>query len=76
MDSIGKVFESRFARFKNFILIGDFNAEESDTTIKDFYDIYSFKNLITDVTCFKNTDKPKCIDPILTNRNKSFQSSM
>ena len=75
MDSIGKVFESRFARFKNFILIGDFNAEESDTTIKDFYDIYSCKNLIKDAKCFKNPDQPKCIDLTLTNRKRSFQNS-
>ena len=59
----------------NFILIGDFNAEESDTTIKDFCDIYSFKNLIKDATCFKNPDKPKCIDLMLTDRKRSFQNS-
>ena len=46
MDSIGKVLDSLSARYKNFILIGDFNAEESDATIKDFCDIDSFKNLI------------------------------
>ena len=54
---------------------GDFNAEESDATIKDFCDIYSFKNLIKNVTCFKNPDKPKSIDLMLTNRNRSFQNS-
>ena len=68
MDSIGKVIDSLFARYENFILIGDINAEESDTTIKDFCDIYSFKNLIKDATCFKIPDKPKC-------RNRSFQNS-
>ena len=75
MDSIGKVIDSLFARYENFILIGDINAEESDTTIKDFCDIYSFKNLIKDATCFKIPDKPKCIDPMLTSRNRSFQNS-
>ena len=74
MDSIGKVIDSRSARYENFILIGNFNAEESDTIIKDFCDIYSFKNLIIDTTCFKNPDKPKCIDLMLTNRNTSFQN--
>ena len=54
MDSIGKVLDSLSARYENFILIGDFNAEESGTTIKDFCDIYSFKNLIKDATRFKN----------------------
>ena len=54
MDSILKVLDSLSARFVNFILIGDFNAEESDTAIKGFCDIYSFKNLIKDATRFKN----------------------
>ena len=32
MDSIGKVIDALSARYEQFILIGDFNAEESDTT--------------------------------------------
>ena len=75
MDSNGKVLDLLSARYENFILIGDINAEESDTTIKDFRDIYSFKYLIKDATCFKNPDKPKCIDLMLTDRNRSFQNS-
>ena len=34
VDSIGKVIGSLSARHKDFILIGDFNAKESDITIK------------------------------------------
>ena len=75
IDSIDKVIDSLSARYYNFILIGDFNAEESDTTIKDFCDIYNFKSLIKDSTCFKNPDKPNCTDLMLTNRNRSFQKS-
>ena len=75
MESIGKVLDSLSARYENFILIGDFNAEESDTTIKDFCDIYSFKNLIKDATCFNYPYKTKCIYLMLTNRNRSFQNS-
>ena len=52
--------------------IGKVLDSHSDTTIKDFRDIYSFKNLIKDATCFKNPDKPKCIDLLLTNKNRSF----
>ena len=75
MDSTGKVIDSLSARFENFILIGDFNAEESDTTVKDFCDIYGFKNLIKDATCLKILGKPTCIDLMLRNRNRSFQNS-
>ena len=62
------------SRYENFLLIGDFNAEVPDMSIKDFCDIYSFKNLIKEATCFKNPTNPKCIDLMLTNRNRSFQN--
>ena len=48
MDTIGKVIDSLSARYENFVLISDFNGEESDTSIKDFCNIYSFTNLIKD----------------------------
>ena len=74
MDRIGIVIDLLSARYEYLILIGNFNAEESDTTVKDFSEIYSFKNLIKDATCFKNPDKSKCIYLMLTNRNRSFQT--
>ena len=43
--------------------------------MKDFRNIYSFKNLIKEPTCFKNPANPKCIDLLLTNRRRSFQNS-
>ena len=43
--------------------------------MKEFCDIYSFKNLIKEPTCFKNPENPKCIDLMLTNRHRSFQNS-
>ena len=41
MDSFAKVLDSLSARYENFILIGDFNAEKYDIAIKDFCDIYT-----------------------------------
>ena len=43
--------------------------------MKDFRNIYSFKNLIKEPTCCKNPANPKCIDLMLTNRHRSFQNS-
>ena len=34
IDSIGNDIDSHSARYENFILIGNFNTEESDTAIK------------------------------------------
>ena len=33
------------------------------------------KSIVKQPTCFKNPEKPSCIDLILTNRPKSFQST-
>ena len=64
------------SKYDNFILLGDFNSEPTESAVRDFCEIYSCKNLIKDNTCFKNPSKPSCIDLIITNRPKSFQNSV
>ena len=68
MESIGKVMDSLSTKYKNLILIGEFNATEFDTSAENLYDIYNFKNLI-------NLHNPKCTDLMMTNRSRSFQNS-
>ena len=72
---MGKAIDSLSSRYENFLLIGDFNAEVSDVSMKELCDIYSFKNLIKETTCFKNPANPKCIDLMLTNTHRSLQNS-
>ena len=55
------------------LLLGDFNAEPTTTTVSDFCEIYNLKNIIKDKTCFKN---PTWIDLMITNRPRSFKHSM
>ena len=62
--------------YENFLLLGDFNAEPTTTTVSDFCEIYNLKNIIKDKTCFKNPSAPTCIDLMITNRPRSFQHSM
>ena len=45
--------------------MGDLNAEPHDNHLKDFCDIYNLKTLIKVATCFKNPDRPTCIDVML-----------
>ena len=59
----------------NFIALGDFNAEPTEIAMSDFMEAYNFKNLTKGPTCFKNPNKPSCIDLILTNRKKQFMTS-
>ena len=64
------------SKYNNFILIGNFNSEPTESTFSDFCQIYSCKNQIKDNICFKNPEKPSCIDLIKTNRPKCFQNSV
>ena len=43
--------------------------------MKMFCESYSLQNLIKQPTCYKNPSRPKCIDLILTNVPRSFQST-
>ena len=41
----------------------------------DFFKYYNLTNLIKQPIWFKNPEKPKCIDPILTNKPRSLQNT-
>ena len=43
--------------------------------MKSFCESYNVTNLVKQPTCFKNPEKPRCVDLILTNRPKSFQTT-
>ena len=62
-------------KYDNFLLLGDFNSEMSESTMGDFGDTYNLTNLVTDSTCFKNPLNPSIIDLILTNMARRFQDS-
>ena len=51
--------DSVSSKYKNVILLGDFNL----------------RNLIKQPTCFKNVDNPSCIDLLLSNKPLSFNTS-
>ena len=63
------------SKYDNFIILGDLNSEPTESAVRDFCQIYGCKNLIKDNTCFKNLEKPSCIDLIITNRPKCFHNS-
>ena len=59
--------------FNNYTIIGDFNHEPSNTTLKHFLDNNGLYNLIKGHACFKG--KGSLIDLILTNRKFSFKNT-
>ena len=64
-----------YGNYKNVAFLGDFNAGIEETTMKSFCESYNLTSLIKQPTCFKNPEKPSCIDLTLTNRPKSFQTT-
>ena len=57
------------------ILLGNFNVEVKDNHMKSFCKYYGLKNLIKQPTCYKNLSNLACIDLIMTNAPRSFQST-
>ena len=49
--------------------------EINDSAISVFSDSYDLESLIKEPTCYKNPNKPSCIDLILINKPRSFQHS-
>ena len=72
---IGKHLNSYSSQYDNFIIIGDFNSEPTENNMTDFCDLYNVRNIIKGPTCFKNPEKPSCIDLLLTNKKKSFKTT-
>ena len=62
------------SKYENIIIIGDFNSEPTESMI-DFCQPYKMENLINNFTCYKNPNKPTCIDLMLTNKPRSFKNS-
>ena len=59
--------------YTNFLLVGDFNSEDSEPVLSRFLEQYDLNNLVKEPTCFKNPDNPSCIDLFITNRPSCFQ---
>ena len=72
LNSLTNIIDHFTKLFDNYI-IGDFNLEPSNTTLKHFMDSNGLYNLIKGHTCFKG--KGSLIDLILTNRKFSFKNT-
>ena len=62
--------------YDRFILIGDFNLNETDPLMSEFLHNNDSKNLAKENTCFKNPNNPSCIDLLITNSSCSFQNTI
>ena len=71
LNSLTKIINYFANTYDNHLILGDFNLEQTDSTLMGFLDSTSLTSLIETNTCFKG--KGSCIDLILTNRKFSFK---
>ena len=75
LDTIRKSLDALSTKYENIVLLGDFSAcVVDDDALQLFWKFYSLYSLIKQSTCFKNPENPSCIDLILTNKPRSFQT--
>ena len=72
---ISKDLDDLSKKYDTFILLCDFNNEPEEKNTLNFVNTYHLKNIVKRKTCFKNTNRPSCIDLILTNSYRSFQDT-
>ena len=58
-----------------FLLIGDFNAEDTEPYLSQLLFEYDGKNIVSEKTCFKSKDNRSCIDLFITSSPNSFQNT-
>ena len=57
------------------MLVGDFNADESEPCLSQFLFEMNAKNIVKEPTCFKSLSNPSCIDLVITNSFSNFQNT-
>ena len=75
LECLNHVIDEHSKAYDNFILIGDFNVGIDENFMKNVCDLNCLKTLIKIPICFKNINKPTCIDLILTIWPNLFQHS-
>ena len=74
-NSVSNALDIYYTKYDKFLLVGDFNAEDTEPVFASFLDQYQSKNLVKKKTCFKSLQNPSCIDLFITNSYRSFQNT-
>ena len=72
LNSPGNYITELCKKYDNFILSGNFYSEMCEDAMLELSSVYNLKNVVKKPTCYKNIGNPSCIDPILTNKSRSF----
>ena len=75
LEALNDFLDFDSSSYNNIVILGDFNVGVEEPHMKTFCESYSLRNIIKQPTCYKNPSRPTCIDLILTNVPRSFQST-
>ena len=76
ISALNKSTDIYTSKYDSLIFLDGFNAGVVDRDIKYFCSSYNLSSMVNKATCYKNPEKPTCIDVILINCPRSFQNSL
>ena len=74
ITNLGVVLNNYLSIYEHIILLRDFNLTTSNKYLAGFMMLFNLKRLIYTLTCFQS-EKPRCIALILTNKMSLFKNS-
>lgn len=69
MDVFTKTLDMYYGKYKN-VFLGDSTGRTEETGIEYFCKSCNLSSLKDQLSCFKNSKRPSCIDLILTSKPK------
>ena len=72
LEHMNRIIEYYTSEYDNILTLGDFNLEISTKGMDTFMKTHNLKSLFNKPTCYKSKEG-RCIDLLLTNRNRSFK---
>ena len=74
LECLNRVIDEYSKTYQNFPFLGDFKASVDEKYQAEFCNLNGFTSLIKKPTCFKNPDKPTCINLATCKSTKLFSS--
>ena len=75
LRQIHQQVEASSERYEHFPIMGDFNADVSDSSMTSFCTFFLLKTIVKESACYKNPENPSCIDLFLINYPRSFHNT-
>ena len=62
LAELSKNTDLYLTKYDQLLFLGDFNAGLEDSSVKNFCSSYNLTSMINRPTCYKNPEKPSCIN--------------